>query len=471
MRITHITIANMAAFAAFDADLPAVCLIEGQNGVGKTSLLNCIRYAFGRGHDGDIIHGDAESGEIVLTFDDGSQVKARASRKSNETTRGWKAPGAKKFTVTREQIDAIAKAISYDPLAFMGKTEAQQLQILMEIMPVEVDIDAMVLAIGDATAEAAGAAVEGKNGLETIAAVSKSIYDARTGYNTAADTQEKHAATLEAALPPPAPGENWTAEVKRLEAQKAAAEKVERDDIWALGNSFHSAKEGATAKSLAEQSVIESEVNQKVLELERQIAEAKRVGDRRKNEIQIKALAAIEAARKIANEETARIKAEAKPKIEAVATLLATAQERARAHQQAEGTRKAIDVAKQEAMAQRARSTRMTASLKRLADLKEKVAATLPISGIEIADGRILNNQGVPFAKWNTEAQIMFCLRVAVLAHGKAGFICLDEAGRVVGNKFEGLIRTAKKYAESEAGLQFIISVAVPGKPLQISEP
>ena len=63
MRLQHVTITDMAGFSGVhEFDLPAICLISGKNGRGKSSLLDCLRYCFDSGHDEDMIHSGAECG-------------------------------------------------------------------------------------------------------------------------------------------------------------------------------------------------------------------------------------------------------------------------------------------------------------------------------------------------------------------------------------------------------------------------
>ena len=48
MRLTSIQINNLAAFKDFKAELPAVALIGGKHGVGKSSIERVLMYGLGR---------------------------------------------------------------------------------------------------------------------------------------------------------------------------------------------------------------------------------------------------------------------------------------------------------------------------------------------------------------------------------------------------------------------------------------
>ena len=430
MRLASISITNMAGFESFETKLPIVAIVQGKNGGGKTSLLECTKYAFGRGHDEDLIHGSAPEGEILIEFDNGAALKCRAVRDRHETTRSWRAPGSKRFVVSRDQIDSISNAISYDPLAFLDKSEKEQLEILLRLMPVECQPDEIAAAINGLPVVLVPIPAEG-NALTQIDALHKQIYNQRRDLNVAADTQTKHALELEKALPAPAPqGTDWNAETVRLQTEKQELEWRQAEQIDSIRQALDAEKAAATQEYEAR----------------------------------------VENARSLANEAVSNLRSSNAEKLTKLSTDLATAQERARALAQAEGTRKAAEVAKQEAYEQREQSASLTAALDRLTQLKATVANRLPIQGITIQDGRILRNENgalVPFARWNTEAKMRFCLRVAVLAHGEAGFICIDNAEHFDAEKRHALISTAAKYAEKD-GLQFIIA-SVSDQPLAIT--
>ena len=440
MRLTHISITNMAGFEEFATNIPIVAIIQGKNGLGKSSLLDCLKYAFGRGHDEDMIHGDAPEGEILIEFDDGSAVKCRAVRERHETVRGWRAANSKRFIVSREQIDRISNAISYDALAFMDKDEKEQLQILLRIMPIECSDEEIAAAVGGAIPFPPPFP---GNALDRINALHKHIYNVRRDFNVGADAQEKHAGELEKTLPPAPPeGADWNAEVTRIQRQK---EQLERDRDERLAKVQQILDEEKSAASAAYDNAL------------RAAAEAY---DK-----------ALKDARTQTDNAAAAIKEALAPKLEAFHVELGRAQERARATAEAEGTRKAILAARDSAAAQLADSEKLTGALTRLEKLKELVASRFTIKGITIQDGRILkteNGKPVPFKRWNTEAKIRFCLRIAVLAHGEAGFICIDNAEHLDQDKRIALVQTAEKYAERD-GLQFIIA-SVSGTPLQVTE-
>lgn len=450
MRLKKITITNMMAFESFETELPAVAIVQGENGAGKTSLLNCVRYAFGRdvenklvGHDADMIHGNAPSGEILIEFDDGGALRCRASRETNETTRSYRKPGTTRFEVSRKEIDAIASAVSYDALSFMRLGDKEQLSLLLKIMPVEISREEIGKALQGTGGEVSVSA-EGMNGFDAINAWYNALYARRREYNTAADTQAKHAAELERALPPAAPeGQDWKAEAERLQTQKQLIESAEEEQIATVRQILEEEKQAAQNEYMGA------------------VEAAARYRDER-----------IEAARAHANETVRSVKAANAPKLDALTADLATAQERSRTMSMAEGTRKAAESARQQATAKQEQAARITKALGNLQALRESLAKRLPIPGVVIEDGRICRMQEgklVPFSRWNTVAQMTFCLRIAVMSHGEAGFILCDKAEHFNAANRKALLETAQKYAEKE-GLQIVLAT-VSDTPLTVSAP
>lgn len=435
--LSRIQITNLGPFAEFNSGaLPAVALISGDNGIGKTGLLECVKWVGASGHDPDMIHGGAEAGEVVITTDTGAQLRARTSRK--ETTRGWKPKDGKRWIPGREEIDKIYKSIAYDPLAFLALKPKEQADALAALSPVSIEPAELKAAIGGAAAEAL-AAVEYPISLDVIAAVRQSIYDARRGLNTGADTQEAHAGQLEKTLPAAAPeGKNWMEEANRLISAREAG-MAERADLHRK----------IAANADKRERAINHEIDLRIAELEAE-----------------RTARLVESA-KASNVEYGEIDGS---DLNRITSELATAQERARTEQQAEGTRAAIAAARKDAEAKRARSEVLTAALSRLDALKKKVAAGAPIPGVIFQGGRIVREQDgamVPLSHWNTADQYRFCLRLGLLMGG--GFVCVDHLEAFTDANQARLFEAARAYA-AEDGVQFLFAKVDPaGGPLRIT--
>lgn len=472
MPITRIQITNMARFDSLDCALPMVALIQGGNGTGKTGLLDCIRFLGESGHDPDMLRGSAAEGETVLTLDDGMQLRVRVTR--TETWRGWKPRDGKRWMKGREEIDRIYKAIAYDPLKFLDLKPKEQADLLAALSPVPVSVEELQTAIGEAREEAVAAETNsGMTGLEVLAATRVAIYEARRVLNGGADTQEKHAAELERALPPRAPaGEGWGDRAAKLQAEKDALETEERNSIEAIRVNLDSDKSTAQQAFRDAENAIDADINAKVEVLRKEIAALEQERFSSKEKASEEAAAVVEDARAKANREAIEAKDAVKPRLDALTADLATAQERARAQQQAEGTRKAVEVARQEAAVKRARAKVLTDALERLTALKGELAKRVTIPGAVIEGGRIVREEAgaaVPLKKWNTADQYILALKIGMRLGG--GFVCVDHCEAFDRQHREALMAACGKYADRD-GVQFLLAtVDMDGGPLRVAGP
>ena len=449
MRLKSIRIENLAAFPSLSAMLPAVSLLQGANGVGKTSLKAVICYAFGRRaegsrsveHDPRMLHGNAEKGEATITFDDDSQLRVLVTRDS--TTRMTKPKDGKRWSKTGAEIDALANALSYDPIQFKTFDEKRRVETLLKVMPATVTAEEIQAAVGDVAV-----GVPHAPGLEAINAYYDDIYALRRTENVAADTQLKHAKELEAAIPDSPDSESWATVAARLEGERRLLNDSGRAFIAAAEKAMNAVKDESGARH---QERVEAS-----LRLMNQEVDAARV----------ECAAAISAKRDELGPEISRLTAE-----------IATANERSQQQARSQGALEAAKKARAEAENRQMESRKMTEALDRLNELKASVAARLPIKGIVIAAAkpglpvdicREENGALIPFSAWNDTSKLLFCLRVALLSHGQCGLVCVDSIDAIDPETREKFIGTCRKYAE-QSKMQFLLG-EVTGGPLRITE-
>lgn len=470
MRLSSITITDLAAFAGtVTFPLHAVSLIQGDHGVGKSSLQDIMAYAFGRrpladpghraiSHDPSMIHGICERGEAIIIFDEGMQYRLLVT--ADQTTRQIKMTGGKRWdTATPDFIDSLVNALSYGPFSYKDLTEKQRIEALLKASPIIVTTEEIRAAIGDA-----GIVPNMQPSLESINAYHRELYDLRRDENVAADTQEKHAAELQRDLPAPVEGGNWSAEVVLLRSEKKIIEQGESNDIKGIGRALDAAKQSNQKEHCVRTEGINQDINAKIAALE----------EDRRNRLQSSASdrnAADEVARAKANTDSQAILARNKPEHDRLTSSIATAEERARMDTLIEGKRQAAESALTNAALRRENSKRMSAAMDRLTALKEEVGGRLKVTGVAIAspkDGQPVdvcreeNGALVPFSRWNEASKDMFCLRMAVLFHGKCGVVFVDEIGHFTEERKKALIKTCRKYA-AEENMQFILGEATGG--------
>ncbi len=132
---------NILKLSAVELSLPpgqTVFAIGGKNGAGKSSILNAIVLALG-GADctpEEPIHGTAEEGKVVLTFED-IVVKVKLVR----TDKGFNRylvveskDGTKKYGSPQELLNKITGKLAFDPITFMNLKPADQKAALQKLL-------------------------------------------------------------------------------------------------------------------------------------------------------------------------------------------------------------------------------------------------------------------------------------------------------------------------------------------------
>lgn len=482
MRLTHVTIKNMRGLAHFDGDIPAVCLVSGANGQGKSTLEDAIKYTAGRRsstagsargveHDPTMLHGDAERGECVLTFDDPEgnlhSLKCVITRGTDEspgvTQRYTKAADSTKYVKAGSDLDQFFNALGYDPFKLKVMEPKERIEHLLRILPQTVTVDEIKQAIAGVVQ------CEPRPTVDAIQALHDDLFAKRTDINRDADTLAKQAELLNAA-PGVGDGEDWVATLGNLRMEKQALDEAENAKITEVGNHLNKIKAQA-----AEHRRLADIAADKVIDARIQAAQADRASAKADSFAFMNA--AIEAARTEANKIAQEFIAANQPQHDAVVSAIATAETRARVQIEAEGTRKAAEQTAQQAIAAQQRSAQLTQAIENLRNLKTLVSKRMDLDGAVIASPRrgmpvdLCREQAgalVPFTAWNDADKDRMALRLALKSQGKCALVIIDSIGNFDDAAREQLKETCKWYAET-AGVSFIVGHAT-GGPLSVGE-
>ena len=475
MRLTNISITSCAGFDSVNYSLPAIALVQGANRAGKSALAACIKYPLQSGHDPDMLTPGQDQGEIILRLDDGGGIRAVLSREKRTTTRYYQAPGASKWDAGREAIDGLVNGLSFDPLRFLRLPEKEQVLELLKVLGPSLTVadGELATALGPGPWPTVPAEIATMPpGLDKVDALLSekpgcdSIYDQRRDANVAADTLKKHAGEIEKALPPtsaePLKDGSWGQVAQQKGVALEALNRLEFEAKQAIGKRFAEFKDKAGDAARLALDEIDGQIDRQIKALE-----AER--DSRRAAARDEFSKAVEAKRSECNAEAAAL-IETNNAGRAVLTREhATALERHNEWIRTEGSRKEVENARAEAARKSALAERLSGAVDRLRALRTKIAERIPIKGCKIVDGRLLNEQGVPFKKWNQEAQMSFCLRIAVLTHGELGFVVVDGCEAFDAQHTQALLAACSKYTEAE-GMQFVL-LSVGEGALEVTAP
>lgn len=456
VKMASIYLRNIACFEENEFKLGSIVLIQSANAGGKSSLLNAITYTFSRGHDFDLLRAGTESGEVLVTFDDGTQVRAALTK--DKTERMTKPPGGKRWNRGREFIESMTNALSYDPVAFLQKSDKEQVSDILRLMPIELDpaeIQTALHPIYEMPEIIESVDLAGRSPLDQINTIRAAVYEARTTTHVAADTHEKHAGELEVSLQAMAvDGTDWGKEVGKLREQIAGidgAHKTLYDKLAGDLRTLIATEEGKSAKLML---LKENSINEQIAKLRQELSEYK-------NECGKSLASVIDNAKSTARQnmdDFAEQQADDRTKL---ATALAQAEQSYTISLKLDSTRGSIIEAKKQAGEARVKWKAMTACLENIDRLKSEVASRLPIP-CTIADGRICREENgalVPLSKWNDASRWTLALKIATLCHGQAGFVCIDSAGFDAfdpGHK-RAFLAACQKYVDAE-NMQFVLA-------------
>ena len=428
MKVAKVHISNILGIEELDFQPGAVTVIEGKNGVGKTSVLEAIKGALG-GSDATLLRNGATVGEIGLLFDDETRLTAtvRPEKKpslalDNPAYGKISKPGA----FLAERVDGLA----VNPIQFLTAPASKRAEWLLEVLPVEVT---------DATLRSLGVTElppPSRNGLDRLAIARKGVYDERTGINRAAKEKKATATQLQESLfIADAGGDNPA--TLRAQLEEASRERNEK---------VTEAKRTASELISRNRDLVQAEIDGIRAEAQRKIDDLNAAVARRAEQIQGRLQLDLEG-----------LDAEYAPKMATLTATIATAEEKARQKAQNEKQREICERMQAEAASLEEESTALSVRIDALDALKEEALSKLPIKGVEVRDGEIFLG-GIPFDRVNRAKQVQFVLNVAKLRAGEIPLVLVDGLECLDADTF-----TAFEKAAAKSGLQLICNRVTEG--------
>lgn len=413
MRIESVSIRNIKGIEAMDFALGSINILTGDNGTGKTSVLDAIRAVFEGGHDPALLRNGAEAGSISLAISDGHTITKTVTEKTSTLT--VKSADGSVVSAPKKFVEQLADGFSYDPLAFLAAKPKDRLAFLLSAMPLYFTPEEVEAQCGVRPAK--------QLDIDGLAAFRAGIYEQRAAVNSQMKNIDGTIVTLKKSLPESTDDEA---------VAKAAELRAKRDELIA-----------------SKERVVFGHAN----------AGQGRI-DQLRRDFEIAVQAIRDETAVLIQRETAATGAELTTVDHELGRVEALAEQAARAKQTAES----IATLRSEAKALAGSALKMTSQIEALDALKKRKLRELPIDGVEPRDGEIYYN-GVPLDHVNTQQQVFLAFQLASLRPGKLGFMICDHSEAIVGENWDEFLAgaAASKY-------QVVAARAVAGELLQIKQ-
>lgn len=416
-QLVEVKIENVKGVESLEIRPGAVTVVSGENGCGKSSVLEGIAAVFEGGHDPALIRHGAKRARIALALDDGTQISKTITKSTSNVE--IIAPDGLPVKKPMEYLGRLAQGIAFDPIKFIIAKPKERAAFVMSAMPIRITKEEVQAALDKAHLK--GVTAQKDMSLDELADFRNRLYDLRTDVNRRRVEAEKTSDSLTRSLPPEPEGGNW--ENALLAAKAALGARLE-------------ARNAALNESEAAYKARLVEING---EFERRLAELNLWRDEQKD-----------AARAEDRKRAAEIAAEHGQPIEDAQAEVTRIEEQKAAADRAAGAREMLRQADKICSQATHEHDRLCWALENIDALKLAKVKELPIEGLLVEGGELVYN-GVPFDKVNTAQQIMLAVQLASLAIGDMGLMVLDRAESLDEQTWSAFVEAFK-----ESGLQVI---------------
>jgi hypothetical protein len=422
LRIDSVLIENLKGIKRAEFPLGSLTVIQGANGVGKSSILDAIRAVFEGGHDPSLIRIGSEKALVRFVLSDGTTISKTI--KPKESTLLIKREDGRKVEEPASFLKRLAKGFSFDPISFLHADAKKRTQYLLEALPCEFKPDEVAAITGKLPATVYN--------LVDLAQLRAGLYDARHDLNVAAKELESTIQGFSKTMPD-AGDEDWPAKADALAAKKTTL-------ATALATLKAQIKADYTSAAAAAKETLDTAVNAATATYNEAIQELRGIA------------AEMEA------EQSAALQAE----LQTVSAEFATADERRRQQDQALAMERQIESLDAKRRLKVSASEKLTLQLQKLDTLRKTRLADVAIPGIDMVDGQILVN-GVDLDNLNTQAKFFTAFQIAALRSGELGFMLVDGLEAIVGEEWQDF-----QEAAMQSGYQVLGARAVEHRPLSL---
>lgn len=407
MKIVEVTIQNIKAIEELRFTPGTLTLLNGANGVGKSSVLRAIGNIFEGGHNPDLIRHGAKRGVVTLILDNGVAVSKIITPKTSTLTitdnEGREVRSPKAY------VEQLSKAMAVDPLRLLQLKPKELAQELLDTLGIEFPAAEVRVAAQPATVSVSSETIP----LQNVESLISSIREDRKLVNRSARDAEGTINDLTKSLRNVEPVDLRP----ELAARKKEKSEVETGVLEALG-------------------VVDEEAHKEETETrdnyDAQIKELERLKTQCLVQIEQKRVSRRQA-----------IQNEAQPERQRLTAEIATLEERIKGADQDQGVRNVIESHRDRLSKAVQKADALTLALERLEAMKHARLQRLPVNGLTFREGGFYLDD-VPFLEQNQARQTYAACEIALLKSGALRAVILDNAEHLDGNSLAGAEQWAR---------------------------
>lgn len=450
MKLKKIKITNILGLQDLEISPGVVTIISGGNDTGKTSTLEAIRSAIGRGNDATLLRKGAEAGEVVLELDDDTIIRNKVTDKCNRIVSH---PKFGKLSKGQSVLESLNDSLGINPIQFLLAKPEARLNLFLEAAPLRLTADHL----RDMPVEVLKGVDLDKHALQVIGHLSKTLYDMRTGVNRLIKDKEATARQMRESLPPTPESGDWNEELQRVGKE---FQQLQKDSLFraaSIKDDAHTALDAAKSLYAAHKIKIEKELDTVIADLrDKADTEISRASDACAN--------MMEGIHTHRDEALAAASKEYEPLHRDLSEKMGHARAMIQAQEKSKAALEYINRLEAEKQAGDKQSQSLTGQLTRLDEIKLDLLKQLPIPGAEVKDGDIYIDD-IPFDRVNNSRRVKFAMALAMLR--KSPLIIVDSIEQLDPPAFEAFKKEALLIGQRK-GIQFILSRVTAG-PLVIT--
>ncbi len=450
LRAHKLTLRDILSFESLEIEFgDPLTIVRAHNGAGKSNITNAITSLIDGGMDATLIRAGQPDGEAVWILSEDGKPWTLHQRLDRDTGahRHVIRPDGTKDNAAKRFIYSITNSMSANPIRFVTASPSERARAFLDQMPVRLTPNHLQR-IGVQSRQE----LLDRHGLLALRTLDKEIRATRESHGRDGRQAKDAAEKLKEALPP---GND------NVDSALAAA----REQHNRLSRELSTQAERLTVEQNAKRQAIASRCANQRSEIDAEIAKL----EARRRELDLAEKVEIAAVNQQVWEAQAAIEGKLNQEILTAADAVRSLERERDEQVKAAGTRAYI--AEYEVLAQdhRDKWRFLAEKLEAIEAIEKELLDDLPIKNVQAVDGELYRD-GVPFPRWNEQAQWALALQMAKMSAGDLKFCVIDGI-----NFLDPANRAAFHRAAVNSGMQFLITEVNQdcqcGHPSSVHEP